>query len=211
MFFNPVFLVREASISRIDRQDKYQRILRAGITVFARRGVFRATISEIAREAGVADGTIYLYFKNKDDILARFFAGRTEEIFARFRKAIDGADTAREKLFRLVSCHMEAFQEDREMAVVFQAETRKIHAMACQVNDISARYRDLIAEIIEDGQAEGVIRKELYIALVKRFILGAVDEVVNTWVLAEGKYDLVSMAEPLVDLFMRGIGSASAE
>ena len=201
----------EGFISRIDRQDKYQRILRAGITVFAKRGVFRATISEIAREAGVADGTIYLYFKNKDDILFRFFEERTEDIFARFRAAIDGADSARDKLARLITCHLEAFQEDREMAVVFQAETRKIHAMADQVNEISARYRELIGEIIEEGQAQGGIRKDLYMALVKRFILGAVDEVISTWVLAEGKYDLVSMAEPLVDLFIRGIGCFSSE
>lgn len=198
--------MREVFISRIDRQDKYQRILRAGIVVFARRGVFRATISEIAREAGVADGTIYLYFKNKDDILARFFEERTEDIFSRFRTAIDGADNAREKLERFIICHLEAFQEDREMAVVFQAETRKIHSMAEQVNQISARYRELIAEIMEEGQAQGLIRKDLYMALVKRFILGAVDEVISTWVMAEGKYDLVSMAEPLVDLFLRGIG-----
>nr|WP_303649745.1 TetR/AcrR family transcriptional regulator [Desulfobotulus pelophilus] len=185
--------------------------MQAGITVFARRGVFRATISEIAREAGVADGTIYLYFKNKDDILARFFEARADDIFLRFRKAIDGAGTAREKFARLITCHLEAFQEDREMAVVFQAESRKIHAMAEQVNAISSRYRELIAEIIEEGQAEGLIRKDLYLALVKRFILGAVDEVVSTWVLAEGKYDLVSMADPLVDLFIRGIGAGSED
>jgi TetR/AcrR family fatty acid metabolism transcriptional regulator len=70
-------------------------------------------------------------------------------------------------------------------------------------------YQDIISEIVELGQAEGKIRKNLYVGLVKRFVLGGVDEVINTWIHSEGKYDLVSMADPLVDLFIRGIGTAS--
>lgn len=197
---------QEVAISRKDKRDKYQRILRAGIRVFAMRGVHRATISEIAREAGVADGTIYLYFRNKNDILSQFFAERTVEIFDHFREEIDQAASAREKLQSLIRCHLSEFQNDMDMAVVFQSETRQIHTMVTQVNEMGSRYRELIGEIVEDGQAEGDIRKDLYIALVKRFILGSVDEVISTWVLAGGKYDLVSMAEPLVDLILRGIG-----
>jgi TetR/AcrR family fatty acid metabolism transcriptional regulator len=68
-------------------------------------------------------------------------------------------------------------------------------------------YRDFISEIIEHGQQEGTIRKDLYVGLVKRFIIGAVDEVINTWLHADGEYDLVSMVDPLVELFMKGIGS----
>lgn len=67
-------------------------------------------------------------------------------------------------------------------------------------------YIDIIAEIVENGQAEGFIRKDLYLGLVKRFIIGAVDEVINTWLHSGGRYDLVSMADPLVDLFFNGIG-----
>lgn len=67
-------------------------------------------------------------------------------------------------------------------------------------------YLDIIAEIVEQGQEEGAIRKDLYLGLVKRFILGAVDEVINTWLYAGSNYNLVTMADPLVDLFMRGIG-----
>ena len=68
-------------------------------------------------------------------------------------------------------------------------------------------YLDIIAEIVETGQAEGLIRKDLYLGLVKRFIVGAVDEVINTWLHSGGRYDLVSMADPLIDLFLNGIGS----
>jgi TetR/AcrR family fatty acid metabolism transcriptional regulator len=76
-----------------------------------------------------------------------------------------------------------------------------------QIKAMSSMYLDIVAEIVEQGQQEGSIRKNLYLSLVKRFILGAVDEVINTWIHSGGHYDLVSMADPLVDLFIEGVGS----
>jgi TetR/AcrR family fatty acid metabolism transcriptional regulator len=94
------------------------------------------------------------------------------------------------------------------MAVVYQAETHQINRLAEeQIKEMSKLYLDIVSEIVEQGQEEGVIRKDLYLGLVKRFILGAVDEVINTWIHSGGKYDLVSMADPLVDLFLKGIGN----
>lgn len=179
--------------------------------VFAEQGFFQSTISQIAREAGVADGTIYLYFKNKDDILLQFFGYKTKQVFQSFREELDKADSARDKLRNLIRRHLEEFQNDKNMAVVYQAEARSNSRLVeKQLKEMSKMYLDITAEIIEQGQEEGQIRKDLYLSLVKRFILGAVEEVINTWVLSGGKYDLVSMADPLVDLIFRGIGSGAA-
>jgi TetR/AcrR family fatty acid metabolism transcriptional regulator len=94
------------------------------------------------------------------------------------------------------------------MAVVYFTETHKSHRLVeQQIKEMSKMYLDIIAEIVEQGQEEGIIRKDLYVGLVKRFIIGAVDEVINTWLHSEGKYDLVSMADPLVELFLKGIGT----
>ena len=94
------------------------------------------------------------------------------------------------------------------MAIVYQTETRrKYRVVESEIKTMSKLYFDLVAEIIEKGQQDGSIRKELYLGIVKRFILGSVDEVINTWLHSDGKYDLVSMADPLVDLFIRGIGN----
>jgi TetR/AcrR family fatty acid metabolism transcriptional regulator len=181
------------------------------VKVFAEQGFFQSTISQIAREAGVADGTIYLYFKNKDDILLQFFGYKTKQVFQSFREELDKADTARDKLRNLIRRHLEEFQNDKNMAVVYQAEARSNSRLVeKQLQEMSKMYLDITAEIIEQGQEEGQIRKDLYVSLVKRFILGAVEEVINTWVLSGGKYDLVSMADPLVDLIFRGIGSGAA-
>ena len=188
--------------------DKYQRILEAAIKVFAEQGFFQSTIAQVAREAGVADGTIYLYFKNKDDILVQFFDYKTKQVFDGFREAVDRGDNAVEKLRNLVRRHLAEFQRDRNMAILYQSETHQSFRMAEeQIKAMSNMYLDIVAEIVEQGQQEGSIRKDLYLSLVKRFILGAVDEVINTWIHSGGHYDLVSMADPLVDLFIEGVGS----
>ena len=188
--------------------DKYKRILEAAIKVFAEQGFFQSTIAQIAREAGVADGTIYLYFKNKDDILVQFFKYKTKQVFDGFREEVNRADNAVDKLRNLVRRHLDEFQRDRNMAILYQSETHQSFRMAeKQIKEMSNMYLDIVAEIVEQGQQEGLIRKNLYLSLVKRFILGAVDEVINTWIHSGGHYDLVSMADPLVDLFIEGVGS----
>jgi len=93
------------------------------------------------------------------------------------------------------------------MAVVFQAEARQTRHIEKQIKEITKMYLEMVGELIEQGQEEGSIRKDLYVSLVKRYILGAVDEVINTWVHAGGRYELASMADPLVDLYFLGIGS----
>lgn len=190
-----------------DKNSKYHRILEAAVKVFARQGFRQSTVSQIAKEAGVADGTIYLYFKNKDDILVHFFSFKAKQVFDCFRKEVGrGADSAG-KLRNLVRIHLAEFQRDPDMAVVYQVETHQSSRLAeKQIREMAKMYQDIIAEIVEQGQQEGSIRKDLYLGLVKRFILGAVEETIGSWLHSGRSYDLVSMADPLVDLFVRGIG-----
>ncbi|MDJ0987896.1 MAG: TetR/AcrR family transcriptional regulator [Desulfobacterales bacterium] len=196
----------KAANDRTEKNHKYFQILEAAIRVFARQGFHQSTVAQIAKEAGVADGTIYLYFKNKDDILVQFFNYKTKQVFDSFRSEVDRADSSLDKLRYLIRRHLKEFQNNRDMAIVYQVETHQSSRLAeAQIREMSQMYRDLISEIIEQGQQEGAIRKDLYLGLVKRFIIGAVDEVINTWLHAEGEYDLVSMADPLVELFIRGI------
>jgi len=190
-----------------NKNNKYNLILEAAVKVFAANGFYNSTISQIAKEAGVADGTIYLYFKSKDDIMSNFFSYKTKQVFDRFREVVELADDAVEKLRNLVRRHLEEFQADRNMAVVFHNEARQFHQGDVQISDITQMYLDILGEIIEKGQEEGKMRRDLYISLVKRYIIGAIDEVINTWVHAGGKYDLVTFTDPLVDLFINGIGS----
>ena len=189
------------------KSDKYQIILEAAIRTFARRGYHNSTVAQIAKEAGVADGTIYLYFKNKDDILDNFFSYKTTQVFNRFQEEVRQADNAREKLECLISRHLYEFEQDRDMAVVYQMETRVRRRISdAKIKKMSDMYFDLVSQIITQGQSEGVIRQDLPIPLVKQFIIGSIDEVITTWLYSSKTYQLSSMAKPLVDLFVHGIG-----
>jgi TetR/AcrR family fatty acid metabolism transcriptional regulator len=187
------------------KSDKYHNILNSAGAVFAEHGFYKATISQIAARAGVADGTLYLYFKNKDDILYQYLSFKTDVVFEKMNAAVAKGTDAESKLRNLIRCHLEEFQRDKNMAIIFQSEVRYLRDIESQVKDISKMYFDLLSDIIEQGQVEGTMRQDLFVGLVKRFILGAVEGVISTWVSADGRYDLTTMAEPLVDLYMTGV------
>lgn len=190
-------------------QDKYHRILTAAIKIFAERGFHQSTVAQIARQAGVADGTIYLYFKNKDDILEHFYSQKAQQVFGRFRHAVDQADSALAKLHNLIRIHLEEFRNDPHMAIVYQIETRQQREAARpHIREMSVMYRDLINEIVALGQQEGTIRPDLPLGLVKRMISGAVDEVINAWIHKGADTDPVPTADALVELFIQGIGTS---
>jgi TetR/AcrR family fatty acid metabolism transcriptional regulator len=187
--------------------EKYYQILDAAVKVFAEQGFFQSTVAQVAKRAGVADGTIYLYFKNKDDILIQFYKFKTRQVFDKFRAAVDDAHSAEQKLRSLVCTHLEEFQKDINMAIVYQTETHQHRRLTQDViKEMSKWYRDIITEVVELGQQEGTMRRNLYMGLVMRLVTGGVDEVINAWIHAGGSYDLVSMADPLVDLIIKGIG-----
>ena len=189
------------------KNSKYQQILQAAIKIFARQGYYKSTVSQVAREAGVADGTIYLYFKNKDDILDHFFSHKTREVFSCFQQEVQRVDNASDKLKNLIRRHLLEFENDRDMAVVYQVETRMRRRLSDRkIKEMSDMYFDLVSSIVRQGQQEGVIRPDLPIALFKQVMIGAIDEVITTWLYSSGKYRLTSMADPLFELLIRGVG-----
>ncbi len=198
-------LLKLKSKQQKNRSAKYNNILDSAGAVFAQYGFHKATISQIASQAGVADGTLYLYFKNKEDILFQFANFKTEQVFKKMHSAVKKGKNAEEKLRNLIRCHLAEFQNDKNMAVIFQSEVRYLRDMESQIKDISKMYLDLLSDIIELGQIEGSMRQDLFVGLVKRFILGAVEGVINTWLSADGRYDLVPMADPLVELYLTGV------
>lgn len=190
------------------KSEKYHKILNSAGAVFAEHGFYKATISQIAARAGVADGTLYLYFKNKDDILYQYLSFKTDVVFEKMNAAVANGIDAESKLRNLIRCHLQEFQRDKNMAIIFQSEVRYLRDIESQIKDISKMYLDLLSDIIEQGQIEGTMRQDLFVGLVKRFILGAVEGVISTWVSAHGRYDLGTMADPLVDLYMTGVRGA---
>ena len=193
-------------MARPRKDDKGPRILQAAVKVFARKGYFAARISDIAKKAGVADGTIYLYFRNKEDILVSLFdevmAGHLEVARAELKTAPGPAA----RLRRIAEHHLRTLGENRDLAVVFQVELRQSTKFmerftASWLQD----YFQLLHGVIEEGQRAGVFRADLPKKVVAKAFFGALDELVTSFILSGRDYDLSELAAPVVDLFLRGV------
>jgi len=200
---------RRTAATRERANGKYEAILRAAIKVFAGGGFFNSKVADVAREAGVADGTVYLYFKNKDDILVSIFNYYMEEALAAGRARLAETDDPIEKLSRIVHAHLERLGRDRNLAIVFQVELRSSTKFMEQFSATKvAEYLEMIRSVIEEGQHRGVFRPELNPKIVSKVLFGALDEMATNWVLSRKRYSLASTAEPVLDVFLNGLKRA---
>jgi len=189
------------------RRDKRLAILQAAIEVFAQKGFHRSRVADIARRAGVADGTIYLYFASKDDILITIFEEKMAELLGEARKAVDQVTTPEDKLRRFAEFHMGQVEENRDFSAVFQVELRLSNKFMKEYVPRHLReYLDIIGDIVRDGQALGVFGKEYNPIVVRRAFFGALDEIAMQWTLTpHPSYRLVATAHEVSDIFIRGL------
>ena len=187
---------------------KRESILRAATRVFARNGYFNSKVADIARAAGVADGTVYLYFKSKEEILHSIFDQNMAEAIAADRKLIDKLSDPREKLRRIATLHLERLGADRDLAVVFQVELRGSTKFMQQFSAAGfAEYLGLLRAIFEEGQRAGVFRKELNARVAAKIFFGALDEMATNWINSKRSYKLEPMAEVVMDVFLNGVST----
>ncbi len=164
--------------------DKRERILRAAIKVFARKGFYDTRVSEIAKAAGVADGTIYLYFENKDAVLISIFEDRITKLLAVLRKEIDEAVTFEGKLRVVVERQLGLLEGQRDLAEVVTVNLRQSSKLLKQyAAPLFTEYLDLIASVIALGQREGHVDPELSPRVVATGLWGALDGIALTWAL----------------------------
>jgi len=162
--------------------DKRTRILEAAVSVFADRGFFQSRVSDVADAAGVAGGTIYLYFKSKDDLLISLFEDKMEHIIRHVNEALGEVETAPEKLMIFVQKHLQMVELHPELAEVLIVELRQSSKFMREYKPVKfAQYLDVIEQIVREGIASGVFRTDLRPRLAKRIIFGALEEVSATW------------------------------
>jgi TetR/AcrR family fatty acid metabolism transcriptional regulator len=186
--------------------NKREAILRAATRVFARNGYFSSKVADIARAADVADGTVYLYFKSKEEILHSIFDQNMAEAIAACRKLIEKSRDPREKLRRIATLHLERLGADRDLAVVFQVELRGSTKFMREFSAAGfAEYLNLLCKIFEEGQRAGVFRKDLNAKVVSKILFGALDEMATNWIISKRNYKLEPMAEIVMDVFLSGV------
>ena len=186
--------------------DKREAILRAAIKVFAQKGYFSSKVADIAKEAGIADGTVYLYFKSKDEVLHSIFDRAMEEFIAEGKREIAEIETADKRLQRIAQLHLEKLGADRDLAIVFQVELRGSTKFMEEFSGGGfAEYLDIIRRTIAEGQKSGVFRADLKPITAAKILYGALDEMVTNWILSKRAYPLAPMADEVLKVFFGGV------
>jgi TetR/AcrR family transcriptional regulator, fatty acid metabolism regulator protein len=188
--------------------DKRERILEAAERIFARHGFFHARVSEIAREAGVADGTIYLYFKSKDDLLISLFESRMERVTVALAAAVDRAGVrARDRLVAFLDSYAGLIVENPALAEVLTVELRQSSKFMKEYQSRQfGEFLKLLAGLVADGQAAGEFDRELPAPVVARAIFGMLDELALAWLLGRGeRFDILRAAGHVGSLVLQGL------
>ena len=205
MPLNAVARRSRASSSDAPPGPKRDAILRAAIDTFAERGYFNAQVADVARAAGVAAGTVYLYFKSKDDLLVSIFDRSMREGLTLGRAAVADLDDPRERLRRLARAHLGRLGGDRNLAIVFQVELRQSTKFMERFSSTLLRdYLGLIRDAIADGQRAGIFRSDIKATVAAKIFFGALDEMATNWILSRRRYALEADADTVVDLFVNG-------
>jgi len=188
--------------------EKPQQIIEAAIRVFAKNGYYNSRVSDIAREAGIASGTIYLYFKTKDDILVTLFREKMASFVAHLRKTIAVEPDALAKLRRLIALHFHLLESNPDLAEVVQVELRQGNKFfrGASAHEVAA-YFALIASILEEGVSAGLFRKDLPIKVATKLLFGGLDQMTTSWVLGKRRYKLVGTADAVADIFLKGVAA----
>jgi len=188
--------------------EKYQRILDAAVEVIAERGYFNSPVSAIARRAGVADGTIYLYFKSKDDVLRTAIDSTFEKFYRQVEDAFVTLDGPREQLEYIAQVHLESHSVNRSMAVLMQTEMRQ---SAKFIEEFShhhlVKYIQMVREVVRRGQEQGIFRQDVSDGVVAHCMFGAIDELLSSAVFTGREYDARDTASQVIDVLLNGIAA----
>ncbi|MFG6148330.1 TetR/AcrR family transcriptional regulator [Halobacillus sp. B23F22_1] len=185
---------------------KYKQIIDAAVVVIAENGYHSSQVSKIAKKAGVADGTIYLYFKNKEDILVSLFQDKMGQFIEKIEHETTSKQSAEEKLLTLVETHFKQLAADHHLAIVTQLELRQSNKeLRYKINNVLKRYLAVIDHIVDEGIQEKLFRNNLNRRLVRQLIFGMMDEAVTNWVMKEQKYNLEDQAKDVHSLIVYGL------
>ena len=190
--------------------EKHRKILDAAKQVFARVGFYNSKVSEIARAAHVADGTIYLYFKNKDDILISLFEDELTRIIEEVRGELKLVKGPAARLRRFCEIHLGMVESDRALAEVIQVELRQSNKFMREYkNKRFMGYLALISELVKEGQLSGEFRADVDPELAMHMLFGALDELSTFMVMAKRRnFDVPQLAKSIASVFINGIAAA---
>jgi TetR/AcrR family fatty acid metabolism transcriptional regulator len=187
--------------------DKHSKIIHAATKVFAKKGFFNARISDIAKEAKVADGTIYLYFNNKFDILISVFEEEIGGLIEQVTKSLALEPDPRKQLRIFATKHLTMMKKNKNLAEVIQIELRQSTKLIKDYrNNKFSEYIDIISTIIKNGQSQNIYRADIKPGIAKRAFFGALDEISRVWNLSlDTEYTVDETINQIMDIFLSGV------
>lgn len=199
-----VFLGGDIKVKR--DKPKYKQIIDAAVIVIAENGYHQAQVSKIAKQAGVADGTIYLYFKNKEDILISVFNEKMAVFVESLQDIIENGSTSKDKLSRMIENHFNVLATDRYLATVTQLELRQSNKdLRLKINSVLREYLQLLDQILIQGMLSGEFNQTMDVRLARQMVFGTIDETITSWVMNEYRYDLIEQVPKVQALILNGI------
>ena len=185
---------------------KYKQIIDAAVIAIAESGYHQAQVSKIAKQAGIADGTIYLYFKNKEDILISLFEEKMGVFVENLQQIIKDENSASEKLGQMVENHFRVLSNDHHLATVTQLELRQSNKdIRLKINAVLKEYLKLLDQILVAGMVAGEFNPTMDIRIARQMVFGTIDEISTTWVMNEYRYDLMELAPKVKHLLLNGL------
>lgn len=185
---------------------KYKQIIDAAVIAIAENGYHQAQISKIAKQAGVADGTIYLYFKNKEDILISVFQEKMGVFVESLQEIISNGESSSDKLSKMIDNHFNVLANDRHLATVTQLELRQSNKeIRLKINSILKEYLKLLDEILIEGMFKGEFNSAMDVRIARQMVFGTIDETITSWVMNEFRYDLIETAPKVRHLLLNGL------
>ncbi len=188
------------------KAERELQILEAAVRAFARQGYHNCPMSAVAREAGVADGTLYLYFKGKEELLVSAFRHVMQGVLANLDRQLEGLTDPVEKLARLVEVHLAVMEGDRDLASFLQFQLRQPEeTIRRAIGEPLSAYARRIEAILDEGKAAGRLRADVASRVMRRALFGAVDETVSAWLLRDERGGLAAKAAPLLQVLFHGV------
>ncbi|MDZ7346265.1 MAG: TetR family transcriptional regulator [candidate division KSB1 bacterium] len=186
---------------------KRERLLKAAIKLFARDGFFKAKVEEIAKIAGVATGTTYLYFKNKDDLLISIFEEEMTPIIEEMKTAMTALQSPQEKILAYIAHHCETVRKNPDLAMLLIVELRQSNKFLHDYQGTKFKeYLEPLGEAFLEGQRAGIFRTDVPPTIFKQTVFGALDQISTNWILSKSKkIDLAAAGECVGKILLEGV------
>lgn len=181
-------------------------IVDAAVIAIAENGYHQAQVAKIAKQAGVADGTIYLYFKNKEDILISVFKEKMSIFVENLQDIIKSGNTSSEKLCGMIENHLSVLSNDRHLATVTQLELRQSNReLRLKINSILKEYLALLDQILIEGMVSGEFKSTMDVRIARQMVFGTIDEISTTWVMSDNRYNLLEQSPKIQQMLLSAL------